>query len=111
MRSSSSGPSDGNIYGTTPDGSGSISNLVFDAAGNLYGTTSEGGAGCSWGVIFKLAPAAGGKWIESIVYTFTGAPDAGFAYNGMIGDGKGNFFGATVHGGPDNEGTVYQFTP
>lgn len=93
------------------DGSSSISNLVIDAAGNLYGTTSEGGSGCSCGVIFKLAPGTGGKWTESVVHAFTGAPDAGFAYNGMVGDSNGNFFGATVHGGPDDDGTVYQFNP
>lgn len=93
------------------DGSSPISTLVSDAAGNLYGTTSEGGSGCSCGVIFKLAPGAGGKWTESVAYRFTGAPNAGFAYNGMVPDGTGSFYGATVHGGPANDGTIYKFTP
>jgi uncharacterized repeat protein (TIGR03803 family) len=92
------------------DGSSSISNLVFDAAGNMYGTTSEGGAGCSCGVIFKMTPGVNGKWTESTAYRFQGAPDPGFAYNGMV-DSKGNLYGATVHGGTGNEGAVYQFTP
>ena len=93
------------------DGSGSISNLVMDAAGNLYGTTSEGGSGCSCGVIFKLARGSAGKWTESVVYRFTGAPNAGFAYNGMVPDSAGSFYGATVHGGPSDDGTIYKFTP
>ena len=93
------------------DGSSSISNLVFDAAGNMYGTTSEGGAGCSCGVIFKMTPGTNGKWTESIAYRFQGQPDPGFAYNGMVVDSKGNFYGATVHGGSGNEGAIYQFTP
>jgi uncharacterized repeat protein (TIGR03803 family) len=93
------------------DGSSSISNLVFDAAGNMYGTTSEGGAGCSCGVIFKMTPGTNGKWTESIAYRFQGQPDPGFAYNGMVVDSKGNLYGATVHGGTGNDGTVYQFTP
>jgi uncharacterized repeat protein (TIGR03803 family) len=94
------------------DGANSISSLVFDANGNLYGTTSEGGApGCSCGVIFKLAPGSHGNWTESIAYAFTGVPDGAFAYNGMAGDGLGNFFGATVHGGVDGEGSIYEFTP
>ena len=76
----------------------------------MYGTTSEGGAGCSCGVIFKLA-RVGGTWKESVVYRFQGVPDAGFAYNGMVAGPPGTFFGATVHGGDDNEGAVYQFTP
>ena len=93
------------------DGSGSIANVVFDKNGNMYGTTSEGGAGCSCGLIFKLAPGAQNKWTESIVYTFQGQPDGGFVYNGMVSDPNGNLFGATVHGGTDNEGAVYQFIP
>jgi len=92
------------------DGNSSISNLVFDAAGNMYGTTSEGGAGCNCGVIFKLAPE-GNRWRESVVYRFQGVPDAGFAYNGMVKDAAGNFYGATVHGGDGNDGAIYQFLP
>jgi uncharacterized repeat protein (TIGR03803 family) len=93
------------------DGNSSISNLVFDKTGNLYGTTSEGGAGCSCGTIFKLAPGANGKWTESVAYRFTGVPDGGFVYNGMVADSAGNLYGATVHGGSANDGAIYQFTP
>ena len=93
------------------DGQNSISNLVSDAAGNLYGTTSEGGAGCGCGTIFKLAPGANGTWTESVVHRFQGPPDAAFAYNGMVADSAGNFYGATVHGGADGEGAIYKFTP
>jgi uncharacterized repeat protein (TIGR03803 family) len=94
------------------DGANSISSLVPDASGNLYGTTSEGGApGCSCGVIFKLSPAGGGAWTESVAYAFMGVPDGAFAYNGMVSDGHGNYFGTTVHGGEDDEGALYQFTP
>jgi len=93
------------------DGSNSLSNLVIDGVGNLYGTTSEGGAGCSCGVIFNLAPGEHGKWTESVVYRFQGAPDGGFAYNGMVGDTAGNFYGTTVHGGFTDDGTIYKFNP
>jgi uncharacterized repeat protein (TIGR03803 family) len=93
------------------DGSSPIGTLVSDEAGNLYGTTSDGGTGCACGVIFKLAPNANGTWTESVPYRFPGAPKAGFAYNGMVSDSAGNFYGATVHGGPANDGTIYKFTP
>jgi len=76
----------------------------------MYGTTSEGGAGCGCGTIFKLTPE-GGSWTESIAHRFQGPPDGAFPYNGMVGDSQGNFYGATVHGGDDNDGTVYKFTP
>ena len=79
------------------DGNSSISNLVSDAAGNLYGTTSEGGLGS--GTIFKLTPEQNGTWTESIAHSFQGSPDGAFPYAGMVGDGAGSFYGATVHGG------------
>ena len=93
------------------DGMGSISNLVFSKKGALYGTTSEGGSGCSCGTIFKLKADALGNWTEKVVYRFTGVPDAGFAYNGMVGDAAGNLYGATVHGGTNDDGAIYKFTP
>ncbi len=94
------------------DGSNSISNLVFDATSNLYGTTSEGGApGCGCGTIFKMTPGAHGTWTESVAYRFTGVPDGAFAYNGMVADAAGNFFGTTVGGGTADDGVVYEFTP
>jgi uncharacterized repeat protein (TIGR03803 family) len=92
------------------DGANSISGLVWDSQGNLYGTTSEGGAR-GVGVIFKLAPDGQGGWTESVAYAFTGPPDGSLSYNGMVGDGADHFWGATVHGGDDDDGTVYQFTP
>jgi uncharacterized repeat protein (TIGR03803 family) len=99
------------IYSFQPgnDGNSPISNLVRDAAGNLYGTTSEGGLGS--GTIFKLSPIGGGQWTESVVHPFAGPPDGGFSYNGMVVDRFGNFYGATVHGGTDDDGCVYKFTP
>ena len=96
-------------FQTGSDGNSPISNLVRDAAGNLYGTTSEGGLGS--GTIFKLAPIGGGQWTESVVHPFAGPPDGGFSYNGMVVDRFGNFYGATVHGGTADDGSVYKFTP
>lgn len=93
------------------DGADPISGLVFDASGNMYGTTSAGGASCSCGVIFKMTRAATGGWSESVVYRFPGAPQAGTAYNGLVGDTAGNFYGTTVNGGSANDGAVYEFTP
>ena len=91
------------------DGNSPISNLVFDSIGNLYGTTSEGGLGR--GTIFKLRPLPGGQWAERVVHAFEGPPDGAFSYNGMVVDAFGNFYGATVHGGNNDDGSVYKFTP
>ena len=91
------------------DGNSPISNLVADTVGNLYGTTSEGGLGS--GTIFKLSPDGSGHWTETVVHSFQGPPDGAFAYNGMVVDRFGNFYGATVHGGDADDGSVYKFTP
>jgi len=94
------------------DGAQPIGGLVTDAAGSLYGTTSGGGAAsCSCGVIFKMTRGANGTWTESVAYRFPGSPSPGFSYNGMVGDSAGTFYGATVHGGGNNDGTIYKFTP
>jgi uncharacterized repeat protein (TIGR03803 family) len=93
------------------DGNSPISNLVFGGPGNLnlYGTTSEGGLGS--GTIFKLSPVGGGQWTETVVHLFQGPPDGAFAYNGLVVDRLRNFYGATVHGGDNDDGSVYKFTP
>ena len=94
------------------DGNSPISTLVSDLAGNLYGTTSEGGAAaCGCGTVFKLTKGANGTWKESVAYQFQGSPDGAFVYNGMATDRNGDLYGATVHGGSANEGSVYKFTP
>ena len=93
------------------DGASPISTLVADDAGNFYGTTSEGGAAsCGCGVIFKMTRGGTG-WTESVVYSFPGTPDPGFAYNGMVRGSDGNLYGATVHGGSNNDGAIYRLTP
>lgn len=93
------------------DGSGSIGNLVFTNTGAIYGTTSAGGASCDCGTIFKLTAGLDGSRKEIVVYRFHGAPDGAFAYNGMVGDGAGNFYATTVHGGAQDDGIVYKLTP
>jgi uncharacterized repeat protein (TIGR03803 family) len=58
-----------------------------------------------------MTRAANETWTETVAYRFPGTPGAGFAYNGIVVDSAGNFYGATVHGGTSNDGTIYKFTP
>jgi hypothetical protein len=66
---------------------------------------------CRFVIVFKLSPIGGGQWIETVVHPFQGPPDGAFAYNGMVVDRFGNFYGATVRGGKNDDGCVYKFTP
>ena len=93
------------------DGSSPISSLVADRHGNFYGTTSADGGSCGCGTIFRMSPSVAGTWTESVIYRFPGAPGLGNAYNGIITDGAGNFYGTTVSGGTADDGAIYEFTP
>ena len=108
----------GGTNGQTPAG------LIFDASGNLYGATQGGGAH-GFGNIFKLSPASGGGWTETVLYSFVGGAgvvyklspssggwketvlhafvdgvqDGGLPAAGLVWDAAGNLYGATTGGG------------
>jgi uncharacterized repeat protein (TIGR03803 family) len=85
------------------DGIDPAATLAQDPAGNLYGTTVSGGTGtlCTngCGTVFELSPVAGGKWKESVLYSFTGGSDGKNPYGGVTLDSKGDLYGTTVSGG------------
>jgi len=106
--------------GGTADGANPHAPLFRDSAGKLYSTTVAGGfsstvcnvgvpsAGC--GVVFKLTPTTTGEWTETVLHRFTGA-DGGNSFTGLVRDGAGNFYGATLLGGSQGLGTVYKLSP
>lgn len=95
------------------DGSYPEAGLVEDPAGNLYGTTLHGGTSTeSYGTVYKLAPAIGGGWTESVLYSFTGTGgDGGWPYSNLILDTAGNLYGTASYGGNAEFGTVFEITP
>lgn len=96
--------------GGADGGVGSLGPLLMDGAGKLYGVTEIGGAH-SAGTAFRLAPRMNGTWAMTTLYTFSGQPDAGFPYGGLIPDVAGNLYGTTYYGGTNGAGTVYELTP
>jgi uncharacterized repeat protein (TIGR03803 family) len=105
-----------------PDGEYPLGNLVRDVAGNLYGTTFVGGetkcdpnnVGC--GIVFKLDTT--GK--ETVLHTFTSAPDGAYPFRLLLLDTKGDLYGTTYVGGDvrcslhhvwKGCGTVFRLTP
>lgn len=127
--------SGGTVYQLTPDENGQWTQTVLhdfangqdaaepnggviaDASGNLYGTSEIGGSltgqcasyGC--GAVFELSPGSNGKWSETVLYAFTGAPDGISPYGGLVVDTAGNLYGTTIAGGANGGGTVFEVSP
>ncbi len=84
--------------------------LVFDGQGNLYGAV-WGGAYAN-GLVYKLAPSAGGKGVTyQVLYRFKGREDGGNPSGGMVFDAAGNLYGPTWSGGMYGYGVVFKLTP
>jgi uncharacterized repeat protein (TIGR03803 family) len=83
--------------------------LSFDMVGDIHGVTAGGGAH-KLGTIFTLAPAVGGGWTETVVYSFAGGTDGEYP-NPPVWNAAGDMFGTTVQGGTYNLGTVYKIVP
>ncbi|MGO8983216.1 MAG: choice-of-anchor tandem repeat GloVer-containing protein [Terriglobales bacterium] len=115
----------GGADGGVPEGG-----VILDSSGNLYGTTYFGGdskpevchaspgfaAGC--GVVYKLTPTAHGPWEETVLHTFTGAPDGqNPLLDQLILDSNGNLYGTTQSGGDEGCiplsgcGVVFELSP
>jgi len=85
------------------DGLGPTAGVLPDSEGNLYGTTSGGGAAGN-GTVYKVDST--GR--ETVLYSFTGGPDGGNPYAGVIRDPAGHLYGTTRFGGTANAGVVYK---
>lgn len=92
------------------DGDGpAYGQLVFDSAGNLFGASGFGGSG-GLGTVFELSPAAHRRWTFSTIHAFTQS-EGGIADGGLMVDAAGHLHGATAGGGPQELGSVYEFSP
>jgi len=92
-------------------GSPYYGSLALDAAGNLFGTTKYGGD-AQLGTVFKLARGRrSDKWKETVLHSFTGAPDGVNPIFGLVLDPAGNLYGTTPAGGTDDFGVVFEITP
>jgi uncharacterized repeat protein (TIGR03803 family) len=127
--------SDGNFYGTTQDGGtlgygtvfrmtphGALTTVYnFDSTngaapfarpiqgpdGNFYGTTGGGGA-YGGGVVYKLTPGG----VITVLHSFGQTSTDGYSLDCVLALAlDGNFYGVTLYGGTDGDGTVFKVTP
>jgi uncharacterized repeat protein (TIGR03803 family) len=130
---------DGNFYGTAPNGTSANAGVVFKispagkftllfsfditrgenpfsglvqgADGNFYGTTIYGGS-TGGGVVFKITPR--GKL--TVLHSMNGTTDGARPYGGLVLGSDGNFYGANAYGGTINSncadgcGTLFKIT-
>jgi uncharacterized repeat protein (TIGR03803 family) len=90
-------------------GSYPSSGLTSDSAGNLYGTTTVGGA-ANCGTAFELSPGSGGKWTQTVLYSFKGCQFPGPSpFGTMVFDKVGNLYGA-AHGDFNGSGLVFELS-
>jgi len=88
------------------DGDGPIS-LIQGSSGKFYGATLASG-GSDTGTVFSLT----GVGTEAAIYAFgASASDASAPEESIIQGSDGNFYGTTLSGGADNQGTIFQLTP
>jgi uncharacterized repeat protein (TIGR03803 family) len=95
------------------------SGLVRDSEGNLYGTTPEGGrSGCAsgggCGTVYKLTSLGN----EEVLYAFTGGVDGATPSASLVLDEQGYLYGTTAYGGKFGGactswgcGTVFKLEP
>jgi uncharacterized repeat protein (TIGR03803 family) len=62
-------------------------------------------------VALLLVPAAWAVGKYKVLHAFTGKPDGGGVYAGVVIDAKGNLYGKTSGGGAYGYGTVFELTP
>src|SRR5258706_1633189 len=91
------------------DGSSTFSAIVQGRDGNLYGT-SPNGSTKSDGTVFKVTPTGA----LSTIYTFcsqANCADGLFPVGALRLGIDGNFYGTTQNGGASGLGTVFKITP
>jgi uncharacterized repeat protein (TIGR03803 family) len=86
--------------------------MVFDSQGNLYGTTPDGNGNINVsnaGTVYRLSPSSSG-WTYTVLYGFP-ASDGHEPLAGPTFDSAGNLYGTTSSGGSTAAGTVYELSP
>ena len=100
-------------FGSIPNDAVQPTVGLIAAPSGFYGA-AQGGAN-NTGAVYNLSPPIAGKrtWTETILYSFkgSGSGDAAFPSGELVSDASGNLYGATLLGGVNNLGAVFQLSP
>ncbi|MGH9453115.1 MAG: choice-of-anchor tandem repeat GloVer-containing protein [Terriglobia bacterium] len=95
-----------------PDGYHPLAPVIQATDGNFYGTTPQGGAHNA-GTVFKITASG----TLTTLYAFCSQSQCadggydGFTGAGLVQGADGNFYGTTPYGGTNLQGTVFKITP
>jgi uncharacterized repeat protein (TIGR03803 family) len=88
--------------GAAADGANPFGDLLAGSDGNLYALTRNGGAGGA-GAVLQISSDG----TESVLYSFSGAPDGAAPYGTLVEAADGTLYGMTSAGG-GGTGTVFR---
>ncbi len=99
-----------NLYsfvGSPNDGSCPQAGLTPGSDGNFYGTTLYGGTN-GVGTVFRISPSGS----HTNLYSFAGGlSDGANPYAGLVQGSDDNFYGTTLYGGANDNGSVFRISP
>jgi hypothetical protein len=96
------------IFKDGNDGAQPTAGVILGTGGFIYGAAEGGSEGC--GVVFRLAASSGGRWEETVLYSFGGNT---YYYGPAVShvDSSGRVYG-TTHVGPGSlAGSVFRLKP
>ena len=96
------------IFKNGNDGAGPSPGLSFGRDGALYG--GAGGGAKGGGVIYQLAAALDGQWMETVVYEFSSNTD-GYAPSVSFFNSKGILYGTTNEVPDRAAGSIFRLDP
>src|SRR5260370_3341378 len=91
-------------FNGTYDGAYPAASVVQGTDGNLYGTTPNGGPH-GYGTVFTVS--TNGAFTN--LYSFSG-PDGAFPFSALVQPSDASFYGTTSAGGPADAGTIFPFS-
>jgi uncharacterized repeat protein (TIGR03803 family) len=96
--------------GTSPGNKGAKpkARLVGDLAGNFWGTTWQGGAVGGYGTIFEIDPITEALTTVAEFTNNVGDVRGGLPAAELVADGVGSFWGTTMGGGTQGNGTIFK---
>jgi uncharacterized repeat protein (TIGR03803 family) len=96
-----------NLYSFNgPNGGIPSAALIQGSDGNFYGTTCQGGRN-DYGTVFRITSSGN---ITNLYFFGSSPNDGDDAQGGLVQGSDGNFYGTTLYGGTNDDGTIFRIS-